>query len=110
MTERPPSHPRAAGFTLPAVLVVTAAMLILAIGLLALTNIERKTARSFADSKRAELAARAGLEDFRAILRTETANDDLLVIGGPSPNTPPDGLEAPSHLFIARGEGGGDSV
>lgn len=110
MTERPPSRPRAAGFTLPAVLVVTAAMLILAIGLLALTNIERKTARSFADSKRAELAARAGLEDFRAILRTETANDDFLVIGSPSPDTPPDGLEAPSHLFIARGEGGGDSL
>jgi hypothetical protein len=110
MTERPPSRPRAAGFTLPAVLVVAAAMLILAIGLLALTNIERKTARSFADSKRAELAARAGLEDFRAVLRTETANDEFLVIGSPSPTTPPDGLEAPSHLFIARGEGGGDSV
>lgn len=111
MTERPPSsRPRAAGFTLPAVLVVAAAMLILAIGLLALINIERKTARSFADSKRAELAARAGLEDFRAILRTETANDDFLVIGGTPAKTPPPGLEAPQHLFIARGEGGGDSL
>jgi hypothetical protein len=110
MTERSPSRPRAAGFTLPAVLVVAAAMLILAVGLLALISIERKTARSFADSKRAELAARAGLEDFRAVLRAETANNDFLVIGSPSPNTPPPGLEAPSHLFIARGEGGGDSV
>lgn len=110
MTERAPSRPRTAGFTLPAVLVVAAAMLILAIGLLALINIERKTARSFADSKRAELAARAGLEDFRAILRAETANDEFLVIGATPPTTPPVGLEAPSHLFIARGEGGGDSV
>ena len=111
MTERPPSsRHQAAGFTLPAVLVVAAAMLILAIGLLALINIERKTARSFADSKRAELAARAGLEDFRAILRTETANDDFLVIGGTPAKVPPPGLEAPPHLFIARGEGGGDSL
>ena len=111
MTEHPPSsRHHASGFTLPAVLVVAAAMLILAIGLLALVNIERKTARSFADSKRAELAARAGLEDFRAILRTETANDDFLVIGGTPTKTPPTGLEAPPHLFIARGEGGGDSL
>lgn len=113
MTERPPSsrhRTRASGFTLPAVLVVAAAMLILAIGLLALVNIERKTARSFADSKRAELAARAGLEDFRAILRNETANDEFLVIGGTPPTTPPTGREAPQHLFIARGEGGGDSL
>ena len=111
MTEQPPSsRHHASGFTLPAVLVVAAAMLILAIGLLALVNIERKTARSFADSKRAELAARAGLEDFRAILRTETANDDFLVIGGTPTKTPPAGLEAPPHLFIARGEGGGDSL
>ena len=49
MTERPPSRSRPAGFTLPAVLVVAAAMLILAVGLLALTSIERKTARSFSD-------------------------------------------------------------
>ncbi len=110
MTDRPPFRSRAAGFTLPAVLVVAAAMLILAVGLLALVNIENKTARSFADSKRAELAARAGLEDFRALLRAETANDDFLVIGAPSPNTPPAGLEAPDHLFIARGEGGGDQL
>jgi hypothetical protein len=110
MTERPPSRPEASGFTLPAVLVVAAAMLILAIGLLALVNIERKTARSFADSKRAELAARAGLEDFRAVLRRETANDDFLIIAGTPPRTPPAGLEAPSHLFVARGEGGGDRL
>jgi type II secretory pathway pseudopilin PulG len=110
MIERPPSRARAAGFTLPAVLVVAAAMLILAVGLLALVNIENKTARSFADSKRAELAARAGLEDFRALLRAETANDDFLVLAAPSPNTPPPGLEAPDHLFIARGEGGGDRL
>jgi hypothetical protein len=111
MPERRPHLCHAPGFTLPAVMIVSAAMLILAVGLIAIISIEKKTARSFADAKRAELAARAGLEDFRAILRAETANDDFLVIGSTSPNVP-DGskLDAPSQLFLARGEGGGTSV
>lgn len=104
-----PTRPHANGFTLPAVMVVAAAMLILAVGLLAIVGIERKTSASFADMKRAELAARAGLEDFRAVLRTETANDDYLVIGGASKNTPQDGKEVPQNLFIARGEGSGEN-
>ncbi|HEY1121930.1 MAG TPA: hypothetical protein VGE67_10035, partial [Haloferula sp.] len=110
-------NPRLAhAFTLPAVMVVAAAMLILAVGLLAIMGIEKKTARSFTDSKRAELAARAGLEDFRAVLRTETANDDYLVIAGTQPklaveNEDPAGVkEANKKLFIARGSGGDDKV
>jgi len=111
MRERRPTRSQAPGFTLPAVMIVAAAMLILAVGLLAIISIERKTARSFADSKRAELAARAGLEDFNAILRAETANDDYLVIGRTSPNVEPDSLkEAPSQLFLARGKGGGANL
>jgi type II secretory pathway pseudopilin PulG len=105
-----PIRPRTRGFTLPAVMVVAAAMLILAVGLLAIIGIERKTSRSFADMKRAELAARAGLEDFRAVLRSETANDDFLVIGGPAKNRPEKEQEIPQHLYIARGEGGGDTL
>lgn len=104
-----PTRPQAHGFTLPAVMVVAAAMLILAVGLLAIIGIERKTSASFADMKRAELAARAGLEDFRAVLRAETANDDFLVIGGASKNSPQDGKEVPQNLFIARGEGTGEN-
>lgn len=111
MLERHPRRENAQGFTLPAVMIVAAAMLILAVGLIAIISIEKKTARSFADAKRAELAARAGLEDFNAILRAETANDDFLVIGRASPNVPDDSkLDAPSQLYIARGEGGGTSV
>lgn len=101
----------APGFTLPAVIVVSAALLILAVGLLAVIGIERKTARSFADAKRADLAARAGLEDFRAILRKETATEDYLVIGAPSPNVPANSSkEVPQHLFLAKGKGGGQNV
>ncbi|MEK7951138.1 type IV pilus modification PilV family protein [Luteolibacter soli] len=110
MTNQRRSPRLAPAFTLPAVMVVSAAMLILAVGLLAIMGIEKKTARSFTDSKRAELAARAGLEDFRAVLRTETANDDYLVIAGTPPNLPTEDRQANKHLFIARGSGGGDNV
>ena len=110
MRKSPPVLPTAPGFTLPAVMIVAAAMLILAVGLLVIIGIERKTARSFSDAKRAELAARAGLEDFRAILRAETANDDFLVISGKPDIEPELDLEIAQNLFIARGSGGGDSV
>lgn len=110
MTNRPHSRRLAPAFTLPSVMVVAAAMLILSVGLLSIIGIERKTARSFADSKRAELAARAGLEDFRAVLRAETANDDYLVIAGTPPNTPTENRQSTQHLFLARGHGGGDQL
>jgi type II secretory pathway pseudopilin PulG len=89
------------GFTLPAVLVVVAALLILAVGILLVTGVERDTARSFVDRQRAELAARAGLEEFRGILAKETANDDYIVIQ--STLAAPATSNAP-HLFIARGK------
>src|SRR5690606_37524517 len=62
-----------AAFTLPVVLVAMAAMLTLAIGLLAVMRIERATAVSHSDAKRAELAVQAGLASMIALLRAETA-------------------------------------
>ena len=93
------------GFTLPAVLVVVAALLILAVGILLVTGIERSTARSFVDRQRAELAARSGIEEIRNVLARETANDDFLVFQSTLPQpieqtTPP--REPAPHLFIAR--------
>lgn len=106
MTNRRPSRLGVPAFTLPAVMVVSAAMFILAVGILSIVVIERKTARSFSDAKRAELAARAGLEDFRAVLRAATANDDFLVISGhPSDAAAGDRPPAP-YLYVARGNGG----
>ena len=84
-------------------MVVTAALLTLAIGLLALTSIERRSALSFSDAKRAELAARAGLEEFRALLRTETANDDFLIVAA---DTSANDAADASQLFLVRGKGG----
>lgn len=70
----------AAGFTLPAILVVVGALLILAVGILIVVGIERSTARSFVDRQRAELAARTALEDIRSVFTTQALKDDYLVI------------------------------
>lgn len=88
------------GFTLPAILVVVSALLILAVGVLLVTGIERNTSRAFSDRERAALAARAALEDVRGILTTETANDDFVVLQS-TPVSP--GSQPASQLFIGRG-------
>ncbi len=103
-----------AGFTLPAVLVVVGALLVLAVGILLVASIERSTARSFVDRERAELAARSGLEDIRAILTTEAANDEYLVIRSEAAQRIDDSTDAKERrrapfLFIARGRPGGDA-
>ena len=95
---------RQSGFTLPAVLVVVGALLILAVGLLLVVGIERDTARSFVDRQRAELAARAGLEDLRGIFATEAANDDFIVFHSTLNGTITPGADPAPHLFIGRGQ------
>ncbi len=103
-TAKHPLHQRmAAGFTLPAVLVVVGALLVLAVGILLVVGIERDTARSFVDRQRAELAARAGLEDIRGILNTEAANDDFIVLQSTLKTPITSGREPAPHLFIGRG-------
>lgn len=99
----------AGGYALAAVLVVMAAMLLLAVGGLALVGIERKTARSYSDSKRAEWVARAGLEDVRSLLREQAANDHFLVLAG-QPETTSEDRDPLDYLYLVRGEAGGDGV
>jgi len=94
----------AAGFTLPAILVITGALLILAIGTLLVTSIERKTARSFVDSERADLATRAGLENFRCILNADAANDDFIILHSSLENPIVENHDKAPHLFLARGK------
>ncbi len=100
----------AAGFALPAVLVVVAAMLILAVGSLLVVGIERKTSRSFADYQRAELAARSGLEEVRALFKLEAANDDFLVIQSKPAEPLVEGREPAPYLFVARGKNAGGEL
>ncbi len=92
------------GFALGAVLVVVGALLILAVGALLVTGIERGTARSFVDRQRAELAARAALEEVRGVLGKEAANDDFLVLQSALAAPVTAGREPAPYLFIARGK------
>ena len=98
------------GFTLPAILVVVGGLLILAVGVLLVTGIERNTSRAFSDRERAALAARAGLEDVKGIFAKEASNDDFLIIQGQEPKTSPATKDPAPYLYLARGSGGGASV
>ncbi len=100
----------AAGFTLPAILVVVGALLILAVAILLVVGIERSTARSFVDRGRADLAARAGLEDVKGILKLETTNDDYLVIQATDPVKNGAPKDPAPYLYLARGSSVGDKV
>ncbi len=101
-----------AGFTLPAILVVVAALLILAVGILLVVDIERSTSRSFVDREKAELAAHAGLEEVKGILQREAANDDFLILQAAAERDANSISlkEMPPYLYIARGKGGDDRV
>ena len=72
--EEQTGHRPAAGFALPSILVVVGALLILAVGILLVMGIERDTARSFGDRERAELSARAGLEEVRGLFKIGRAH------------------------------------
>jgi Tfp pilus assembly protein PilV len=98
-----PPRKAAAGFTLPAVLVVGGALLILAVASLLIIGIERNTARSYTDRQRAELATQAGLDDFRRILKQETAKDDFMIVQGTEENPADTTKEITPYLYLARG-------
>lgn len=105
----PTGQTLAAGFTLPAILVVSGALLILAVGILLVATIERSSTRSFVDRQRAELAARAGLEDIRSILNQETANDEFIVLQSTLAAPITTGRTAAPRLFLARGKSVGSA-
>jgi type II secretory pathway pseudopilin PulG len=98
------------GFTLPAILVVVGALLILAVGALLIVGIERNTSRAFSDRERANLAARAGLEDVKGILAKEAANDDFLILQGQETKASGAAKDPAPYLYLARGSGGGENV
>ena len=109
MTTRLPPNPDpdAAGFALPAILIITGALFILALAALVVTGTERSTARSFADRQRAELAASAGLDGIRRVLNAETANDDFLVVRSSLVRPLVADRQPAPFLFIARGRADG---
>jgi type II secretory pathway pseudopilin PulG len=98
-----PPRKAVAGFTLPAILVVVGALLILAVASLLIIGIERNTARSYTDRQRAELATQAGLDDFRRILKQQTAKDDFMIVQGTEENPAVTTKEITPYLYVARG-------
>ena len=105
-----PSGVQPGGFTLAAVMVILAAILLLSVGVLAVVGIERKTARSYVDTKRAEWIARAGVEEVRTLLRDETLEDDFLILSRPAEEDATTETGPLDYLYLARGEGGGNDV
>ncbi len=93
----------AAGFILPAILVVAGALFILAVAALLVSGVGRGTARSCVDCQRAELAACAGIEELRSVLKCEAANDDFLVLQSGLAGPPAVGRLPAAHLFLVRG-------
>ncbi len=116
---RTPDHTRrtdakAGGFTLPSILVVVGALLILSVGLLLIVGIERSTARSYVDRERADLAAKAGLEEIRGVLNQEASNDDYLIIQGTasevvSENEEDKDRQLAPFLYLTRGQSNGSN-
>jgi hypothetical protein len=102
--ELPFYHGVSLGFTLPAILVVTGGMFILAIGVLLVSIIERRSARATADFQRAGLAASAGLEEVRGMFNREAANDDFMILQSFRANQIATGREPAPQLFLARGK------
>lgn len=99
-----PPHPH--GFALPAVLVIVSALLILVMGMLLIVGTERNTARAFVDHQRANLAARAALEDVKGILTRHAANDTFAIIQSTLKNPLKEGFTPSPFLFLAEGQKG----
>ena len=91
-------------FILPAVLFVISALLILAVGLLLNVGLERRTARSYVEYQRAELAASAALQQVKASLKHATSNDTFLLLQATLKPTNQTARQATPYLFLAQGK------
>ena len=94
---------RCPAFILPALLCIVSALLILAVGLLLDVGLERRTARSYVDYQRAELAANAGLQQVEASLKHATCNDTFLVLQATLNPPNRSGRQAAPYGFLAQG-------
>ena len=99
-----------AGFALPAVLVIVSALLVLVIGMLMVVGTERRTARSYVDYQRADLAVRAGLEDIKGILTNQAANDTFTIVQATFKEPLQPGHTRAPFLFLAQGKKATDTA
>ena len=76
---RSPIPDKRPGFALPMTVIAVAGLTLLLIGLLTVLSLERKTARSYSDAARADLAVESGLAVALASLSEIAGRDDSLV-------------------------------
>ena len=76
------------GFALPMTVMALAGMMLLLVGLLGLLTLERKTARSYSDATRADMAVESGLADAIATISPVAGRDDTLVFRIDDPVSP----------------------
>jgi hypothetical protein len=88
---------------LPTVLVIVSALLILVMGMLVVVGTERSTARAYVDYQRADLAARAGLEEIKGILANQAANDTFTILQAALKEPLETGRTPAPFLFLAQG-------
>ncbi len=76
------------GFALPMTILAIAGLMLMLVGLLSLMILERKTARSYSDAARADMALQSGLADAIATISPIASRDDTLVFRIDDPKTP----------------------
>jgi hypothetical protein len=81
----PTAHP---GLALPMTIIAVAGLTLLLVGLLTVLTLERKTARSYSDAARADLAVESGLAVALATIAEVTVTDGSLVFRLEDPTSP----------------------
>lgn len=84
----PSQNIRRSGFALPMTIIAVAGLTLLLIGLITILSLERKTARSYSDSTRADLAVESGLAAALATLTEIAQRDDSIVFRIEDPANP----------------------
>ena len=78
------------GFALPMTILAISGLMLMLIGLLSILTLERKTARSYSNATRADMALQSGLADAIATIAPIASRDDTLVFRIDDPSTTAD--------------------
>ncbi len=76
------------GFALPMSIIAVAGLMMLLVGMLTVMSLERKTARSYSDAARAEMALESGLSAALASVKEVAARDNSIIFRLDDPVAP----------------------
>lgn len=79
MRTKSPKRSQHSGFALPAVILISAGLMILLVALMTIVELERTTSKARVGSYQAELAAESALEEAKMILAGATSSDSFAV-------------------------------